>query len=408
MIRLLVSAFLSALGPERATPPLPPPAPIVETRPAWELGREPGQGVKAVSPDGSFQLQIWLRGQLRYTMSRTVDRGMVDTSQVFQLRRGAVFFGGHAFGVHNKYFVQAVFAPQDLGLENGQITQSPIFDWFFTFDYLRDLSLRVGQYKPFYSRQFIDAWGDLQFVDRSVVQNEFHLERDVGFDLFSNDLAGKGGMLQYSLGLYFGQGRTSFQPRPFAMTYLARLELRPLGDFDAYREVDLERNPSPKLAIGAAYAYQDRAAHERGVSGAVPPDGGTTSLHDAVLDAIFKWRGLSISAEAFMRDGLRHPGDAVDEMGMPIPPTHSRSGWGWFLQAGWLVPKIPLEVAARGGELLGFPRTSLPDGGEIGGGLGWYIHGHAMKLQLDWFRTWSGVPLLHGDDQLRLQLQLAM
>jgi hypothetical protein len=162
------------------------------------LDYTPGLGVRIASADGRYALQTWLRAQLRDTFIHD-PTATPDLSNGLELRRASLFFAGNVFGPHNKYFMQLVFAPRDLGMQGGQVTQSPLFDLFFTFDYLRDLSLRVGQYKPFFSRQFIAAWADLQFVDRSIIQQEFLLERDVGFDLFSNDLGGLD-LFRYSLG----------------------------------------------------------------------------------------------------------------------------------------------------------------------------------------------------------------
>ena len=66
---------------------------------------------------------------------------------------------------------------------------------------------------------------------------------------------------------------------------------------------------------------------------------------------MFKWAGLSIFSEMIVRDGSRNAGNAVDDMGAPLPITAPRNGVGWFAQAGYLLPEIDLEVLARVGAL---------------------------------------------------------
>lgn len=367
---------------------------------------QPGQGVRIAGANGRFSMQTWLRAQVRDTLLH--DSGASPSlTQTLEARRASLFFAGNVFGPHNKYFVQLVFAPRDLGLVAGQVTQSPIFDLFFTFDHLRDLSVRVGQYKPMFSRQFIASWGDLQFVDRSIAQTEFYLDRDIGFDLFSNDLGGLD-RFRYSIGVYAGHGRNDITPRALHMTYLARVEVLPFGAFDEYVEADLERRHSPKLALGAAYAYRDHARADRGVIGTVPADGGTTNFHEVAADTIFKVFGFSALAEFFWRQGQRNPGGALDETGVAIPVSLPRNGLGWFGQLGYVLPPAPVEFAVRGGQTHALGASSLASTNELGGGVSWYLHGHGLKLQADYFHLWSGDDLRDGNDQVRLQLQVSI
>lgn len=366
----------------------------------------PGQGLFIHSQDERFTFRTFMRGQMRYSF--THDNAADDkNSQVFELKRISLFFAGHVFGKHNNYFAQFVFAPRDLGLDKGSITQSPIFDFFMIFDHLRDFSLRVGQYKPFFSRQFIGSWGELTLIDRGRVQNEFHMERDLGFDLFSSDVGGLG-HFRYYAGIYSGQGRQLYGPRAFHMTYLARVEALPFGLFDDYRESDLGRNSKPKLALGAAYSFQDNATNDLGVYGNAFKDKGTVDYHEAVADFMFKQHGLAVNGEVYWRQGTRNSGGAKDAAGVLIPTVAARNGTGYFLQAGYLLPKLPIELAVRGGQMFGLGNTSLRDGGELGGGINYYFADHPFKVQIDYFRTWTGTNIANGFDQMRMQLQVLM
>jgi hypothetical protein len=173
------------------------------------------------------------------------------------------------------------------------------------------------------------------------------------------------------------------------------------------------------------YAFNDRAQRERGSLGPRFIDGGTADFHHAQADAMLKVAGLSLTAEFHFRDGRREFGDAtvVDDAGMEVPAPHvpARDGVGYFAQAGFLIPRLPLDVSARWGQIFGLRgplHTSLPDSEEVGAGVGWYFARHSLKLQADYFRRRSDSldaealtfrPESWSDsvDQFRLQVQFA-
>jgi phosphate-selective porin OprO and OprP len=193
--------------------------------------------------------------------------------------------------------------------------------------------------------------------------------------------------------------------------------VRPLGGFEDGTEPDLERTREPRFMVAGAYAYHDDAPGDRGVHGNAPADGGTTDLHHATADLLGKWRGLSVQGAFHWRKAQRrNPGDAVDELGAPIPVAPPMDALGWLGQVGYLLPQLDLEVVARyaGVRRLGEGSGELAFRDELGGGIGYYFFGHGLKLQLDYFRLWNaelgptvGAALRDGTDRVRLQLQLA-
>jgi hypothetical protein len=364
----------------------------------------PGRGVHFASGDDQFSLDLWLRNQLRYTLDNEPAPGDRDLQHTIELRRASVFMAGHAYGEHNKYFVQLIFSPRELGIGTDSF-HSPLFDWFFTFDQLRDVSVHAGQFKPFYSRQFIAPWGGLQFVDRSIVEKEFLANRDIGLDIYSRDLFGLG-LLRYDVGLFAGRGRDSFRRGPLHPSLMARVEIMPLGFFEALQEGDLKRSGRPGLALGVAYKRDFRASRDRGVVGQTPSDGGTTDFHNLTADAVFKVAGFSAQAAVFYRDGDRHPGSALDaESGMALPTASPRDAVGAFAQVGQMFPGLPLEVAARLGRTSFRDGAGLPDQGELGGAISYYLSDHNFKFQADYFHLWLDGELGDGADQVRVQLQ---
>lgn len=386
-----------------AEPPLDPQAdrPVDESKTRFV----PGKGLTFRSQDKAFEIALRLRGQFLYTL---LDEPSEQLAHSFQLRRARVQFGGHAFSVHNKYKVELALSPRDENVRGtAGPTLTPLLDWYAEFDYLRDLNLRVGQYKVPFSRQRVISSGDLQLVDRAIAQSEFNLDRDVGFHLFSSDLGGLK-RLKYYAGAWINEGRDASAMRGLDMMYIARVEALPFGMFADYKEADIERTEKPRLSIGLAYAYLDDALRDRGILGSVPADEGTSDVHVMTVDAFFKLRGISLFGEFFLRRASRTPGGAVDEMGMVIPTAPSRDGIGWFVQAGYVLPGRPVEVAARYSEVR--PRgddSALEREHESTVGVSWYPGGHSYKLQADYGRLWSG-SIGEGANQGRVQLQLAL
>lgn len=380
----------------------------------------PGKGVEFTSVDGRFRLQTRVRGQFLYQFD---DEGVGDReqSQRFQLRRARAQFTGHAYGKHNKFKFELAFAPRDLGftldkgagddarsLRNPPVvsdrdkrpSRSPLLDFYADFTYLRDLTLRVGQYKVPLSRQRVVSSGNLQFVDRSIVNAEFTVDRDLGLDFRSKDFLGLG-FLKYYAGIYIGEGHSSYQKQDVDFMVLGRVEVLPFGHFKDYSEAALERPDTPKLSIGAGIAFIDEAKGNRGILGSRPSDGGTTDVLVYNADFLLKWTGFSAQGVFFWRDGDRNFGDIAG-----AAPALPRDGWGFSTQAGYLLPSTNFEVAARFAMIEPNDDSSLTEEKETGVALSYYFAGHPYKVQADYLRIWED-DFEVGASQFRVQMQLS-
>lgn len=373
----------------------------------------PGKGLAVASADGRFSLNARVRGQVRYT-SRSGDD---DAGHQFNIRRARVVLGGHFFGEENSFKLELAVSPNDLGISDNlapdvqarAVSNSPLLDLYFDFRHLRDLGLRVGQYKLPSNRTRVISSGDLQLVDRSIVNSEFTLDRDVGLDFRSRDLLGLG-LLRYYAGASIGRGRDSQGFDDLGLNYFGRIEVLPFGFFDDYKEADLSRDPAPRLSIGLGYVFQDRSRGLRRIVDRQPADGGTVTQHVGYADLVYKQAGLSVLIESAVRLGSRNRGGELDETGAPEPVTPPRDGWGASLQAGFLFGFAPIEVAGRASVVRGLgdaSETSLEDRTEVGGGLSWYIAGHPYKVQADVFHVY-GARWSDGETQLRVQLQAGL
>jgi hypothetical protein len=255
-----------------------------------------------------------------------------------------------------------------------------------------------------------------QLVDYSTATREFSLDRDLGVEVKSNDLFGAG-LFRYHLGVFSGKGRNSFYSPNMGLLYVGRIEALPLGMFEDYLESDHQRT-GPRLSIGVGAARLVGGLKDKGTTGDPPADGGVTDFNMVTADAFFKLYGFSALAALYYRTGERFTnidaagsGQRFDASGDPISaPTASRDGTGIALQAGYLIPRTPFEIAGRYMTVKGKDdpgHNGLKDTNEVGGGLNYFFAQHSFKLQTDFFRVWAK-EVSDGYNQVRLQLQLAI
>jgi phosphate-selective porin OprO/OprP len=410
---------VAAPTPSKFVPPGDPAklaeAPVDGGRSKWK----PGTGLEVGTQDRRFTLQFGLMAQLQVPIHHTPEIPAMTmdgeptpavNDVTLQFRRARMSLGGNVFTQHIKYKIQFTMAPVEMGFKDGVPHRVPILDWFFTFDRSRDATLQVGQYKVPYNHQRVLRVVGMQFVDRSAANNEFTMDRDIGLDIRSKDVGGLG-KLRYYAGVYLGDGIARYGASDSGFMYLGRIEVLPFGQYDDLEEADHERSLEPKLLIGGAYAFIDRDPHDNhGFFGAIPADGGTTSTHNATADVNFRWAGFSFEGAFFWRKGWRQPGKNLDMLGDPIPVVAARNGLGYFTQAGYLLPRLPVELGARWGQIMArgdAAATSLRDSNELGGVLNYYFARHALKLQLDYLKLWNpSLGVRYGTDQVRLQLQV--
>jgi hypothetical protein len=376
----------------------------------------PGKGVEINSADDKFQLRIRVRVQMLWTVlngevgPREADEPG-ETQNNFRIRRARFVFQGYAFGKHNQYKLEIDPLRSD----------NVVLDYYLDFTKKRDIQVRLGQYKISSNRTRVISSGNLQMVDRSIVNAEFTLDRDMSLDIRSRDFLGKNKM-RYVFGISTGNGLNNPQFSDFSMVYLARLEYLPLGIFRDYSEVDFART-KPRLSLGVAYSFFQGATRDRGMIGAPFADGGTANYHFVYVDAIFKARGFSAITEFAFREGYRkNIGSETDPSGCDpatdpdctaVSPTAPRNGLGWMLQAGYLIPNTRFEFAGRGGLIKANSKrgvTSLSDRYATTFSVSWYFARHPFKIQADVSQIWDPDQenYASGATTFRLQLQASL
>jgi len=367
-----------ASGVSSEPPPRPPPSPGVT------LTGAPGKGFTVATDDGKYSATVRARFQMRETVT---GQGLEDAprrwTQETQVRTVRLFLQGHVLNPDVKYTLQLAFGGNDF--ETG--SSSPLFDAWVEYTALRDLNIRVGQFFVPFDRARTIRESSLQFVDRPSIIGELTLDRDMGVMFSSADFLGKGGLLSYNLGFFGGEGRNRFGASTPGLLYVARFAVRPFGAFDDDVEGDLQRLPKPRLMVGIAGAYNQKTNRQRSTTGTTFAFGTVDYTHAAV-DAVFKYRGLSVLAEVLYRDASRDFREGTTN-GQPAREW-SRSGWGYLAQAGYMLTS-KLEAVGRF-DLQQVRSDSDPalitqvaqQGREVGAGLNAYLNGHAFKVQGDY------------------------
>jgi hypothetical protein len=358
-----------------------------------------GEGFGVETIDGSFGMGLRARAQTRTTVV-VPEAEDEDPTADFQIRRLRLTLDAHGWGELVTLKIQLAFAP----LDQDPVAPVPLRDAFVTFAPLRDLKIRAGQMKVPFGRQRVVSSGNQQMVDRSIVTGELNVDRDVGVQLFSEDLFGASGVLGYNLGVFGGDGRNRVSGG-YGFLYAGRVAVRPVGGElgDDLEEVDF-RGDKPRLQLAASGAFNHQTDRERSTIGEVFQTGPWADYAHVGADTSFKFAGLSMTGEFFLRRALvdRNTAEVEGERLTDV----ARSGYGGFFQVGQLIAK-KYEISARAGSLhvLGDPEGGLEPEKELGGALSYYGKKHALKLQADVFYLWENWG--EGRVQTRLQLQVA-
>jgi phosphate-selective porin OprO and OprP len=264
-----------------------------------------------------------------------------------------------------------------------------------------------------FNRQRLISSGALQLPDRSIVNAELNLDRDVGIQAFSNNLFGLTDYLSINLGVFGGDGRNRTNPGSGLLT-IAKLTYYPFGNFLSNRlagvddellaETDFAREKTPKIAIGIASAYNNKTNRERSTFGKVYQFAEFDYRHYSA-DFIVKWMGFTFLTELLSRQAnLPYIEKNINNQ---LIREYSRSTYGYFIQTSYLF-ESNWELTARWGEFKPWEGTNpeIKLSREMGGGISYYFSKHNLKWQADYFKLSGDPTLTIGSYEIRTQLQL--
>jgi hypothetical protein len=326
--------------------------------------------------------------------------GSDEYSDGFQIRRARLKFNGFVYHPSVEYKIEFAVANSDI--TTGSIPQSGntanfVLDAVVKWNFYRRWSVWFGQTKLPGNRERVISSQELQFVDRSLVNAQFNLDRDAGVQLVYN--APKVNLIG---AVSMGEGRNMIGDNVGGYDYTIRAEYLPFGQFENegdYVSSDLEREETPKLSLGVSYDFNDGASRERGQLGdffEVQRD-----LSTLFFDSHFKYRGFSSLIEYAHRESPESP-VVVDETGTFEKAFYT--GTGLTIQGGYLF-RNNFEVAARFTNVDAQAITQHNDLTQFTLGVSRYFVEHSLKVQSDVSLTEE-----HGEDDTwmyRLQVEVS-
>jgi len=342
----------------------------------------PGKGATLEVGD-AFSLNLRSRINLRYQLHAAPESmGERTWDQMVTVNTVRLWFSGHVRDPRLTYMIQLALGGRDY--RDG--TVSPVFDAFLDYKYHRDFSVKVGQFfVPFDRLRTVREFA-LQLADRPRPVAELTLDRDVGVTIYSDTFLGDKSPFAYRLSAFGGGGINALAGKKVGGLFVARLELRPLGEIDDDSEGDLKRRGKPALALGIGVGTNRNSNRLRSTTGSTFTGGTTDYIHFSA-DAVFKYRGLALQLEYLKKTSSEENFQSTAD---PPVTEWTRAGSGVVVQASYVFDP-PVEIVGRFSRLWA-PGGTDPKwitevrnlGHEYAAGVNYYLAGHQLKLQADW------------------------
>ena len=381
-------------------------------------------GFEWKSKDGKFATQIQWRFQGRYSYPERGDPTNFAAfndgpESTFELRRVRMKIGGHGYQPWIKYYFEVDLQPtQNSGSTSS--TDTRVIDWRISLEKYKFLSLQVGQWKIDYNRERRDSSGIQQFVERSIVNNFFTIDRQMGAMLYGRLAPGTLFDSRYYAGVFTGSGRGEANDDA-NMMYFGRYQWNFLGRDLKWSQSDVEyhKQPTGSLAFGAYTNIGKCTAWSSSGCGTLGGrnSAGVAYISDStaqigqyrvqgmVEEFAFKWQGLSIQHEYHWKEVKN---DKIPEgaLGAKTNLMGSYAQIGYFPH--YLIPAIPkpLEVAFRYAFV--DPNVSAKNDKlqEFTTAINWFFAGHKNKLTLDASLLKLDQPSSVGRDQHEERIRL--
>ncbi|MEP1035335.1 porin [Ekhidna sp.] len=335
-----------------------------------------GKRLSLVAKDSTFALKFGFRFQTLYDGRYNLDTDEYEDALL--VRRTRLKFDGWAIDPSIVYKLELAVSNRDQSSGHADEfgnTANIVLDAVVKWSFADNWQVWWGQTKLPGNRERVISSQNLQFVDRSLVNSRYNLDRDLGVQLRHKSPSDK---FRQILAISMGQGRNVIDRNPGGGHQITgRLEFLPMGSFTGkgdYFGSDLKRESSPKLAIGITGDLNINASRSRGNLGGFIVDSVgeyvSSDLKSFMADMMFKYNGISAMSEFVKRTSDNETG---------IYGT----GTGFVFQAGYLFPSN-WEIAGRFTNIDADDVQSVfADQREYTLGLSRYISGHDLKFQTD-------------------------
>ena len=348
-----------------------------------------GKGLfNLIGKDSTFSMNISARMQFLTTTKWDSDNGLSNPSTSSLVRRSRLKFSGFAYSPKLTYKLELGLSNRDIGKATSFTNDAPkyILDALVKWNFSGNFVLWFGQTKLPGNRERVISSGNLQQVDRSLLNSRFNIDRDMGIQLRHHFNLTETFIVKEALSMAQGEGRNVTKENLGGHQYTARVDFLPFGNFTSkgdYKGSDLKFEETPKFAFGIAYDFNNDAVKNRSNQGSyMTNDIGfySTNISTLFIDAMYKHKGFSFMGEYASRDAKDPFAKNADGSltGMQV-----QVGKGLNLQTGYLLSKT-LEVSGRYTNI-DWDKNITGKGAEnqYTLGLSKYIVGHKLKVQTD-------------------------
>jgi hypothetical protein len=193
-----------------------------------------GKGIVFTPEDSSYQVKLGARFQTLY--SGTFDLDSDDYSDQLLTRRARLKFEGFVYSPNLKYKFQLALANRgtrnssSAGIPQNSATANIVLDAAIKYEFAENWEVWFGQEKLPGNREQLFSSQKLQFVDRSLVNSQFNLGRDVGIHLLNTSTIGDG-VVKTRVALAMGEGRNITSGNEGGYDYSGRVEYLPFGNY---------------------------------------------------------------------------------------------------------------------------------------------------------------------------------
>jgi hypothetical protein len=321
-----------------------------------------GKGLQFETKDSTFSMDFTTRFQPRWDFFYDLDDESVTDRM--SIKRARLKFDGYFINPKLRYKLEY------------DVVGGYVRDAVMKYRFAPKWDLWFGQTKLPGNRERLYSSGNLEFVDRSIFNAVFTLDRDLGFQLHNYFNAGKM-VIREQFALSAGNGILDLQASP-GVELTGKVELLPFGDFTKkgdYIGADIYREEHVKVSIAFGVDYNMMAYKSNGQVGTRP--GADANLFLVFGDILLKYRGISFLVEAAHRSTPDQSPLVYDSEGVLIGSFYT--GYGMNFQGGYVF-KSMWAISGRYSFIA--PDVSYyPDRSEYLLGLSKYIVGNKFKVQ---------------------------
>ena len=342
-----------------------------------------GNALSFVTKDSTFSVNFRFRMQNRAAMLTKSVEDWSASEWEFRVRRLRLRLDGFIVDPKLTYYIQLSFSRGDMDFnaaDNSKYNVSPnvVRDAMIFYKPNHHVTLGFGQGKLPGNRQRVISSGEQQFTDRSIANNTFTLDRDFGFFGTYEGKVGKTPIYFLKAAISSGKGRMNVVSHNAGLCYTGRVELLPLGKFTNrgdYFEGDLEREPKPKIALGAGLGLNTAAVRTGGQLGKDLPH--PYDMLTFIADGVCKYKGWALSSEYLRRASRNQPILRATD-----PVNYVYVGHGINTQLSYCF-KSRWEIATRFAQIVPDPEVSqkTPSENNYTVGLSKYLNHHRVKAQ---------------------------